>query len=75
MKTITGNEKFGFPETFAIILFLFLLIPAPVTIPLSSRQESRNQQDQKDKSHEESIEYTVRLRVGCRHVDGGAGAG
>ena len=30
MKTITGNEKFGFPETFAIILFLFLLIASHV---------------------------------------------
>jgi hypothetical protein len=30
MKTITENEKFGFPETFAIILFLFLLIASHV---------------------------------------------
>jgi len=30
MKTITGNEKFGFPETFAIILFLYLLIASHV---------------------------------------------
>jgi hypothetical protein len=30
MKTITGNEKFGFPGIFAIILFLFLLIASHV---------------------------------------------
>jgi len=30
MKTITGNEKFGFPETFAIMLFLYLLIVSHV---------------------------------------------
>jgi hypothetical protein len=30
MKTITGNEKLCFPETFAIILFLFVLIASYV---------------------------------------------
>ena len=30
MKTITRNEKFGFPEVFAVILLLFLLMASYV---------------------------------------------
>jgi hypothetical protein len=40
-----------------------------------NQRNIRNQQDRKEKSHEEDTGYSVRLRVGCRHVDESAGAG
>jgi MscS family membrane protein len=51
MKTITGNEKFGFPETFAIILFLYLLIASHVFAthsPVMAQSASSNQSNSKE---------------------------
>jgi hypothetical protein len=41
MQTIAGGEKLGLPETFAIILFLFLLIASYVfAIPSPAMAQS-----------------------------------
>jgi MscS family membrane protein len=51
MKTITGNEKFGFPGIFAIILFLFLLIASYVFAahsPAMAQSSAANQSNSKE---------------------------
>ena len=52
MKTITRGEKLGFPETFAIILFLFLLIasyvfatPSPAMAQSGPANQSNSKED------------------------------
>jgi MscS family membrane protein len=43
MKTITGNENFGFPRIFTIILFLFLLIASYIlAIPSPAMAQSNH---------------------------------
>jgi MscS family membrane protein len=46
MKTFTGNEKFGFPSIFAIILFLFLLIASHVFVIHSPAMAQSSPADQ-----------------------------